>query len=78
MAERNGRWHNIRYGADKIRADAEEKGFVLSNAEYEIICYSVRKWYMQDWMTDEQILHLIEIAFQEYIVKSKKFRCVFQ
>lgn len=78
MAERNGRWYNIRHEADKVRADVEEKGCLLSNAEYEVICYSVRKWYVQDWMTDEQILHLIEIALQEYIVKCKKFRCVFQ
>lgn len=78
MAERNGRWSNIRNRADLIRAEAEKNGNVVSGVEYELICYSVMRWYEQDWMTDEQVLRLIEIALREYIGKCKKFRCVFQ
>lgn len=78
MAERNGRWFSIRNRADLIRADAEKKGYIVSGVEYELICYSVMKWYVQEWMTDEQVLQLIEIALYEYIGKCKKFRCVFQ
>lgn len=78
MAERNVRWFSIRNRADLIRAEAEKKGCIVSGVEYELICYLVMKWYVQEWMTDEQVLRLIEIALYEYIAKCKKFRCVFQ
>lgn len=57
-----------RLSADR-RSKLEADGYLISGAEYEVIYDVVTKSFAQDWMTEDQVLYLIEIGIKQYLYR---------
>lgn len=60
---------NLRRLSEDRRTELEAEGYMVSGAEFEIIYDVVVRGFIQEWMTVDQVLYLIEIGIKQYLYR---------